>query len=401
MTVSQKSLLSIFGVRSQHIFNALKIKNRSQNVRKWNYLLFQKNVSVALLAMLFAVYIFPITYLLVIQADTLNFYGNITFSTYDLSLVLVMQVIYISFWIYLFKISKWYDAPVLNPRKYYFFKGELLVVFILYCLPLPSIFIYLVPFIFIALAGLAKVNIKTVLFYLLLFGIAHFLLMDGRSILINSLLLYTLFIVKDAWKVFIVGILLLFLSVFVLLPLRHGMPINLNINGLSSTLMQIYNGIVPIIIGAILSVQMNMTNMDFFVDYFPMGRTVFGSESHIDKIAYEFLPIDKYEEGVRVGSNPVSMFKIHLSGQLILIVTYFTILISSIHRVKKSLSNVLVIYLMWYFIMILRRGFTTFIADSIALLIISLLLIFLKYILPKVKNSNYLLVDSSCFKNKD
>jgi len=375
-----------FGLRNLLI--STKNKNQHQVLRKWDYYLFKKHTLVTLLAMLCAVYIFPIAYLLIIQAETLNFYGNISFSNNDLRLVLAIEVIYILYWSYLFKISKWYDSPVLNSRNYYFFKGELFVVLILYCLPLPNVIIYLIPFIFIALAGLAKINIKTVIIYFLLFGIVNFVFMDGRAILLNGILLYILFTVKSVWKILILGILLLFLAIFILLPLRHGESINLTFNGFSSALMQIYNSIVPIVIGAILSVKMNMNNMDFFVDYFPLGRTIFGGESFIDKISYNLLPIDKYEEGVRLGSNPASMFKAHLSIQLVLVISYFTLLIALIHKVKKSLNNVLVIYLMWYFIMILRRGFTTFIADSIALLIISLLLILLKYILPKVKKKN-------------
>jgi hypothetical protein len=365
-----------------------KSLNQYQTIKKWDYLLFKNNTSITLIAMLCAVYIFPVSYLLFTQSNTLNFYGNVVFTISELQLILFIQTIYLSYWIYIFKISKWYDFSKSKVAGYYFFRGELFFVLILYSLPLPNIIIYLIPFLFMALAGLGRVGIKKILLYMFLMGVAELLVRDGRVILINSILLCSLFTFKQKWKVLVAGVSLLFLAIFILLPLRHGHPINLSINGLTDALLQVYNSIVPIIIGAILSINTGMSNLDLFADYFPLGRSIFGGESFIDKIAYKLLPIDKYEEGVRLGSNPAAMFKIHLSAQLILIFSFFTILMSSIYKVKKSLNNVFIIYILWYFSMILRRSFTTFIADSIALLIISLMLISLRYILPKIKNKN-------------
>lgn len=352
-------------------------------MRVWEYALAKKSTSYVLLGMFALVYFIPLGYMLLGEKTELHFFSSMTVTELQIISVFILQFVYCIYWVLLVRVTSWADTQHRVSFRLHFL---LITIVLLYGLPFPVIAQYFFILVFISLCGLFRIPLKIIVFYMFFIGLEEFLFRGGRMILVNAILLLAIFSIRSTAVIIFSGFLMVLISVYVLLPMRHGVPVIFDV-GLSEIPQNIYRNVTPILIGAFLSFEADISNLQFFADYFPFGRTVLGETSIIDRVAFDFLPVEQYQSGTRLGSNSAIMYKWSIFFQAAFILLFFYFYVKYIRLLSSGLNNALVIYLLWNMTVIPRRSFTTFIADTIALTVVYLLIMsFLSVILYKNKS---------------
>ena len=349
--------------------------------------IFYQNLKFSLVLFYVFVYLFPAFYIIANDYYVLNFWGTVTTTKTELSLILLTQFFLTVFFIRVFEVNKWKPytekSKISKSVRYVIFS----ICILIFLIPAPSIINYFkIFFVLFLCVTLCKISLFELFVLYAIIGIGVFLLDGGRAILLNALFLLFLYHAKNKINILLFGLFLVLVSVFILLPIRHGEVPNLSFENFDYLIFKIFHSMSPMLISAIKSYQVSMSNFELILDYLPLARTITESGSFIDKIAYSYMDIDKYAEGARLGSNSMMLAKSNLIIHSIVILSLFYTVVAFSTRVKY-LSNIILSILLWNFIVIPRRSITTFFSEIIVCIVIFLVLSLLYYLYSMSRSS--------------
>ncbi len=347
---------------------------------------FKKNAIFSIFLSFILIYVFPYFYIEINNISSLSFFGAIPIDRKELLIIVLLNMLYSIYLCFLYKEIDYKPKFKNNNRKkiisFYCYSVVLCVII---SLSHGNIVSYFFNFILLSTLALSRVKFPHIINILFILGLLDFIFHGGRWIICNSLFLYIIYYSKSMFKVTVYSTILLFFSIFILLPLRHDNAITISSDSLATFFDLLFLSINPILIGAILSFKTVVHNIDLLADYLPYGKSLLGSMSYLDKISYEYLQSDKYAENVRLGSNTSFMFKSNLAIQASLLLSIFFLLVKISKKIMLSYSNLIFIYLSSTIIMLPRRAITSYINDIIMLSIVFFLLYLIYFLIPKKK----------------